>query len=139
MPIAFWRDEYATGIEEIDQQHRFLFSLINRLHDAMSEGKGQEVLSDILVQLGQYTTEHFSLEEKIMAQYNYPHLEEHRQAHQELTQDVLKLQNKMQNHEQFLTIELSQFLTNWLIHHIKNEDLKMIEYLRKYRNAWVTK
>lgn len=131
MPIAFWRDEYVTGIDIIDQQHQSLFTLINTLHEAMVQGHGHDVLLETVNKLVIYVKEHFETEEKVMEQYQYPGLQEHRELHQKLTQDVLDFKAKMEKKEPFLTVEVSRFLTEWLIHHIKGEDLKMINYLQE--------
>lgn len=131
MPIAFWRDEYVTGIDTIDQQHQSLFTLINTLHEAMVQGHGHDVLLETINKLVIYVKEHFETEEKVMEQYQYPGLQEHREIHQKLTQDVLDFKAKMEKKEPFLTLEVSRFLTEWLIHHIKGEDLKMINYLQE--------
>jgi len=48
MPIAFWRDEYVTGVQSIDQQHQFLFNLINTLHEVMVQGHGHDVLLETI-------------------------------------------------------------------------------------------
>ena len=34
MPFMTWTESVATGFDEVDRQHRELFSLINKLHDA---------------------------------------------------------------------------------------------------------
>lgn len=131
MPIAFWRDEYVTGFAKIDEQHQSLFNLINTLHEAMVQGHGHDVLLNTINELVIYVKEHFETEEKIMQEYQYPNLKEHQEIHQKLTQEVFIFKEKMEKKEPFLTVELSRFLTEWLIHHIKGEDLKMIGYLKE--------
>ncbi|BAQ61235.1 transcription accessory protein [Geminocystis sp. NIES-3708] len=130
MPIAFWRQEYITGEKIIDMQHQYLFSLINELHDAMIEGKGQEIVGKILDQLVLYTVEHFATEEELMLQYEYPNYLSHKEKHDALKEQVLTLQEKWKNKEEFLTVKVSQFLTDWLIHHIKGEDLNVISHIK---------
>jgi len=66
MPIAFWRDEYCTGDPIIDRQHQELFRIVNKLHDAMLEGHGSDVLGSTLDELTTYTNEHFDYEESRM-------------------------------------------------------------------------
>lgn len=131
MPIAFWREEYVTGIPKIDKQHQSLFKLINILHEAMVQGHGHDVLVETIDKLVHYVKEHFETEEKIMEEYQYPFLNDHKEIHRQLTNNVLDFKRKMEKKEPFLTVEVSRFLTEWLIHHIKGEDLKMINYLQE--------
>jgi len=128
MPIAFWRDEYKTGYAKVDEQHIHLFAIVNKLHDAMLEGHGWDVLKETLDELIHYTLEHFQMEEMLMQVNGYPSFLEHQAKHEELKQKVVLLVQKLEQHGQFLTIEVSHFLTEWLIHHIKGEDQKMIRY-----------
>ncbi len=131
MKLAFWRPEYETGFKPVDEQHKHLFDIINRLHNAMSEGHGNDVLKETLDELIQYTVEHFSMEEKLMREYEYPGYEEHKGVHDQLTKQVKDIAQKFENGERFVTVELSHFLTKWLIHHIKGQDQKMIRFFRE--------
>ncbi|AUC62028.1 hemerythrin [Cyanobacterium sp. HL-69] len=131
MSIAFWREEYITGENVIDQQHQYLFKLINQLHNAMMEGHGKEVINNTLARLVEYTIKHFDAEEKFMIDYNYPDYAIHKEKHEMLKNDVITLQKELLEHQQFITAKVSRFLTDWLIHHIKGEDLKMIHYIKE--------
>ena len=130
MPLAYWRDEYRTGNSLVDDQHQKLFQIVNRLHDAMLQGHGRDVLKKTLNNLTHYTLEHFKTEEQLMLTHAYPHYDEHKSRHEELKTKVLSL---IANFEvsSSLAIEVSHFLTEWLIHHIKGEDQKMIRYMRE--------
>lgn len=134
MPIAFWRDEYVTGEPEIDVQHQNLFTIINELHDAMTSGKGQDVLGETLDKLVIYTSEHFVTEEALMEKYEYPDIILHKEKHQQLKEDVLTLQKSFKENEKFLTVKVSQFMTDWLIHHIKGDDLKVMKFIKENRD-----
>ena len=37
-----WNDSLAVGIEAIDVQHKGIFSMVNNMLSAMSQGKGTE-------------------------------------------------------------------------------------------------
>ncbi len=130
MSIAFWRKEYETGNSQIDRQHKHLFDIINVLHNAMMKGEGKDVLKPTLYELIKYTKEHFATEEKLMQSSHYPHYHTHKLKHDELTAQVLQIKHKFDDHEEFITVELSKFLTNWLVHHIKGDDQQMIKFLQ---------
>lgn len=130
MPLACWRDEYRTGNHLVDHQHQQLFEIVNSLHEAMLQGHGREILGKTLKSLAHYTLEHFQTEEQLMLTYVYPHYAEHKGRHEELKTKVLALIANFEASSS-LAIEVSHFLTEWLIHHIKGEDQKMIRYLRE--------
>ncbi|AFZ44459.1 hemerythrin-like metal-binding protein [Halothece sp. PCC 7418] len=131
MKIAFWRAEYETGFSTVDEQHQHLFDIINRLHEAMSKGHGKDIIKETLDEMLDYTVEHFANEEKLMLHYDYPNYKEHKKIHDSLTQQVREISEKFANGDRFVTIELSHFLTQWLIHHIKGQDQKMIRFFRE--------
>ncbi|MBT0666490.1 hemerythrin family protein [Geobacter pelophilus] len=56
--------------------------MVNQLNDPMETGKGHAALKSILDGLIQYTASHFSDEERVMAQHNYPDLAMHKKAHE---------------------------------------------------------
>ncbi|WP_413171626.1 bacteriohemerythrin [Anabaena azotica] len=128
--IAQWRPEYETGDVIIDEQHQSLFSTINALNSAMLEGQGQALLEKTLQSLKDYTTIHFDTEEKFMLDHKYPGYVEHKMKHEALKAKVLSFEKENHDDLSKLTNAVSHFLTDWLIHHIKDEDLKMIVFCR---------
>lgn len=75
-----WSDELSVGIEEIDEQHKVLVNLINRMHNAIAEKHGSEVVSGILAELVDYTKIHFAVEESLLRILGYPGYEEHKRT-----------------------------------------------------------
>ena len=130
MTIAYWHSEYCTGNSLIDQQHQNLFVVINSLHNAMMQGHGKNQIKQTLQELLDYTIEHFATEEKLMLESNYPYYREHKNKHNELADKVSSLAAEFNEGNILLNAELLQFLNEWLIHHIKGEDLKMINFMR---------
>lgn len=128
--IAQWRPEYETGNNIIDEQHKSLFSTINALNSAMLEGQGEALLEKTLNSLKDYTIVHFDTEEKFMLDHKYPDYTEHKQKHEALKAKVLSFEKKNYDDLSKLTNAVSHFLTDWLIHHIKDEDKKMILFCR---------
>jgi hemerythrin len=82
--VIAWKEIYETGIIALDNEHRALVAEVNRLYEAIRDKRGEEVLGDILTMLESYTVDHFQHEEKLMAEYHFPGLEEHQKVHQEL-------------------------------------------------------
>lgn len=129
--IAQWRPEYESGNSLVDEQHQSLFSTINALNNALFEGCGETLLRQTLESLKDYTTVHFETEERFMLEHSYPGYAEHHRKHEALKARVAELEQEQQQNVPQLTIAVSHFLVDWLIHHIKDEDLKMIRFCRE--------
>lgn len=125
-----WKEKYIVGIHEIDQQHKALVDLINRLFSAMQSGAGKDVLDDTLAGLIEYTRKHFLTEELLMENYDYPNLTEHQLAHRNFSEEVLKFEQDYRSGNSGISIQLITFLRNWLSDHICKEDQQYAEYLR---------
>jgi hemerythrin len=126
-----WKDEYSVQIRGIDAQHRNLFATAAELYAAMSAGQGKTACAKILDRLVQYTSVHFAHEERLMRQYNYPELAAHKAEHDALTKQVLQFQADFQGGRATLTVQLLQFLKDWLEKHIKGTDKRDVPCLSK--------
>ena len=124
-----WNDSYNTGIREIDTQHKRLVELINALYDAMSKGQAQQLLTPILNELVKYTVSHFSAEERLMVKAGYPDYAAHKKVHEEFTAKVLAMQKDCAAGKLSLTLNLANFLKDWLKGHIMGSDQKYVPHL----------
>ncbi len=132
--IAVWEPRYETGFDLIDNQHKSLFHVINALNSAMLAGKAKQLLDKTLKVLNDYTQVHFETEEEYMKKYDYPGFLGHKMKHEILREQVKKFYQLEETKDPIqLSIELSHFLTHWLIDHINDEDQKMITFLRQKR------
>ncbi len=134
MQIAFWTSELESGDVNIDVQHQQLFRLINQMYQALSDGDQEEqMVSQLLTELVDYTWYHFRAEEKLMAQHNYPEFDHHKGLHDELRRRVQEMQADHLSGEQLLAAEFALFLAAWLNGHIRNEDQRMVSWLQQQR------
>lgn len=133
MTFALWSSDYETGHPDVDRQHRRLFELVNELHDAMAKGHGREAMEPSLKTLAAYTLEHFATEEALMRTEGYPDLERHQDKHEALTHQVEELLLRFSKGYLTLPSTLSRFLADWLKHHIREEDMAFIAWMREQR------
>lgn len=131
MAIIIWSDEFSVQIKTIDNQHKKLIGIINDLHEAMSIGKGKDILGKTLQELITYTQTHFAAEEQLMSTHNYPGAAAHTAEHMALTQKVLELQNEYRHGKIALTVPTMTFLVEWLKKHICEVDKLYSPYLRE--------
>jgi hemerythrin len=117
-----WRDTYSVAIPEIDNQHKGLIRLINDLQEAMMAGNGKTALSAVINDLIRYTESHFAYEEAMLRKQGYSGFAMHQQQHKELTRQVYELREKFQSGQLMMSVEVMQFLKNWLSDHILDRD-----------------
>lgn len=129
MALLEWSDNYSVQVNKLDNQHKKIVSLINELHSAMREAHGKEVMGKILNELTDYTVFHFSSEEKIMKDNNYPGYISHKAEHDKLTTQVKELVNNLKAGKNVLSQEVLFFLKDWLLNHIAVLDKKYSSFL----------
>jgi hemerythrin len=124
MELIQWSEKYSVNNFLIDSQHKKLVSMINLLHDSMRNGKGKETLEKILDDLVKYTKEHFLTEEAMMKKANYPGFVTHKLEHDKLTKKAITLQKSYIEGKAPLTMDILNFLKDWLTNHIEGIDKK---------------
>lgn len=122
MPLLTWNDSLSVGVRAIDTQHSTLLSILNDLHDAMLQGRAKEVTGPLLRKLLNYTRDHFSAEEAMMAAAKYSGLPAHRREHERLTRQVEDYAARFDRGECSINIDLLHFLRTWLTNHIQQSD-----------------
>ncbi|HBF34798.1 TPA: hypothetical protein DDW35_09570 [Candidatus Sumerlaeota bacterium] len=125
-----WDASLELDLPQIDNDHRELVKMVNRLQVAMEAHAEKGILADIFSRLTEYATTHFKTEEQFMAKIAYSDLQAHIQLHRsfvvkifQMTEDYLSDKETGNN--------LLEFLKFWWVAHIKSEDYK---YLVEYRN-----
>jgi len=124
MALITWNNDLSVNINEFDEEHKKLISMINDLHSAMGSGKGKETIGSVLSRLVDYTKTHFAAEEKLMLKHRYPGYVSHKALHDDLTKQVVDLQKKLQEGKVLVTVQVMNFLRDWLSNHIQNTDKK---------------
>jgi hemerythrin-like metal-binding protein len=124
-----WKPEYSVNINVIDMQHKKLVDLLNQIHEASRVGKGKEALAKILDDLVTYTKVHFTTEEDFMRKHSYAGYAQHKAEHDRLTQKVMEFQVEFKSGRVALSIEVMQFLKDWLTGHIIGVDKQYTPFL----------
>ncbi len=126
-----WRLALKTRIEAIDTQHKELVRLINLLHKAMKQQKGAREAGGILNDLAKYTVFHFGFEEEQFKKFRYPETENHQKIHKDLVAKVKSFQADFEKGKATVTMELMDFLTDWLKSHIMKTDMAYVPFLKE--------
>lgn len=122
-------DEYLTGIELVDIEHKELFRIVdkaNRLIKSFDSLSGFDNIVDILNELKEYTKEHFTDEEEYMESIHYEGLDAQKRAHEAFIDKLNNIdRNQLEENPQENLQELLEFLLGWLINHILHTDKKI--------------
>ena len=121
-----WKEEYYMGVESLDEQHKELFEIANRIYSLL---KNELILDkynriiEIIDELKNYTMNHFQAEEEYMKSIGYKRFLSQKAAHNEFLEkmnsiDLEKIDN---GHNEYL-IGILDFVCDWLGQHIIKED-----------------
>jgi hemerythrin len=131
MAAFAWKPEYSVSVSVLDTQHKKLLALAQNLHEAMSAGRGREVLGRCLNELVDYTKTHFAEEESLLARHNNPELPQHRLQHSQLIKQIADFQQQFASGNAFITIDLMDFIRNWITNHILQTDKRYADFFNK--------
>jgi len=98
MALFSWIPKMSVGVGKIDKEHQGLFAIMNRFHDGMLAGRGNETLRPVLAELGQYTKVHFGNEETLLRSHGYSRLAEHLKLHEVFRSKVGDLETELVEH-----------------------------------------
>lgn len=130
MSLVKWNPSYSVENTTMDSQHQRLFDLINKLHDAMGQGKGMDTLPEVFDSMLQYTKVHFTAEEALLKKHNYPDFDAHKKLHDELITKLTQLKKQFLIGDFSVSMQTRDFLRDWLVKHIQGNDLKYGKYLK---------
>jgi hemerythrin len=127
MALMQWTTKMSVGVPELDDDHKKLIAIINRLAEQSSGAPRQAILRQCLFALRRYAEAHFGREEKVMTACGYPELGRHKDEHQRFVERIREITERFdQDPDQeagLVDDDLLEFLRDWLTHHILIEDM----------------
>lgn len=131
MEFLKWDDKYSVHVPIIDFQHKKLFAIISELEHILHQQYTKQATDIIITKLLNYSHEHFRQEEMMMQEYGFPGIEKHRVQHERFSRRIQDFQRDFRLEKENLNFEILNFLKDWLIRHVLDEDRKYIPYFRK--------
>ena len=129
MSLIIWGKEFEVMHKGIDSQHQKIIEIYNRLFTAMKKGEAESILREILGELVDYSVYHFKLEEELMAKVNFPGTKAHKKTHQYFCSKIEEFKHNFDNETEYISLELIEYLKDWITMHILKEDKKYGSYL----------
>ncbi|NWJ39940.1 MAG: hemerythrin family protein [Geothrix sp.] len=129
MSMVIWNPAWETGIPLIDQQHQALLAQFEALLVAIHENHPDDRIPPLLQFLADYVETHFALEEGLMQVADYPGFAGHKAIHDRMRARVGQLVEAARGNPATLTEEVIDFLTDWLLRHINEEDRRMAQHV----------
>lgn len=123
-----WQSNYSVGVAGFDEAHRAMIDRADALIRAVSAKKPAGDPRDILDDLLECAVDHFEEEEQTLRELDWPGLSAHLQAHNLLLRTLLKFKSDLR-YGRLTPEETAAFITEWVLAHIKDEDMKYRDYL----------
>jgi len=122
-----WNDSFSIGIDIIDEHHRYLFDLVNKLHRVITDKHGAREVARVLHGLSQYAQIHFRAEEKMMDHYGFAELEHQKHQHQHFESKLKTFYDELHINPLTAQFDMITYLKEWLVRHIVVEDGRLSE------------
>ncbi len=134
MKIA-WKERFALHYQELDDQHRGLLDLLNRLLELLARQSSGQDLTPVFQELARYALEHFAREEFYMGRSGFPGLADHRRLHAQFVRRLLDFNHRYRPDDPLLLEELVEFLRSWLVDHITGSDFEFAPHLQRFASV----
>lgn len=125
-----WSTRYELGIESIDNEHKKLFRIINRLFDLEKEEmKSRWVCKEAVKYFKDYSYQHFLDEEAYMESVGYVGYEMHRRIHKSFRETTLAALERELERTEYSKEAIEHFLgvcAGWMIGHTMMEDQAIV-------------
>jgi len=123
-----WKKTFETGHPLIDAEHRLLVMLFRKLDVAIKTREPDATVSRIVQEVKKCVIFHFTSEENLMYETNYPGIDEHIKIHTHLLIKLNDMMSKLTLRREFPE-DVLDFLSDWLTNHIAHHDKLLAKYV----------
>jgi hemerythrin-like metal-binding protein len=118
-------NSWSVKVKQLDQEHSGIFDRINKLHKAIKDNISRNKMTDIVIDLTNYTEKHFNEEEILMKKINYSGLSEQIRIHRALISKLRSIIDDLKSDKENVDfIDIMAFAKGWLQDHILGLDNK---------------
>ena len=126
-----FKEEYKTGIDFIDEQHKVLFEIADKTYNLLKNDLTLDKYDKIVAlieELQNYTVFHFNAEEEYMKSINYKRMFTQKIEHDAFIKRIKDVDfSKIDQDQDEYIISILQLLNDWLTGHIFENDKLIAE------------
>ena len=131
MAMYEMKQEYYTGINFVDEEHKKLFEIANTVYDLLIDdfiSDKYDYIMQVVNELKDYAKYHFQHEEKYMGEISYKRFLSHKVAHDDFIEKINAYDAEIiDDNQRESLLNLLEFLTTWLVDHILKQDKMFAE------------
>jgi len=124
-----WNDSLFLSHDSMDDDHRQMAALINKLYLSVKENFGREAICRAAQNLSEFSRTHFDHEKRLMERYNYPDIMRHLWQHRELLDELNLLIYSLEGASANIRADAIEFIDNWFTIHLRDSDAKLAYFL----------
>jgi len=132
MDMIIWDNKYITGIELIDNQHKQLVDLTNKLYTSCLSGEKEinDIFKNAMSRIVEYVIHHFATELELLKKINFPQYHDHKVKHDTLIKEILSAANDYKEGKQFVPNHFVRTLKDWILSHVAVYDKEYALYVK---------
>jgi hemerythrin-like metal-binding protein len=128
-----WEKPVSIGVASLDAEHEQLFDLLKALRQEILAERRPDVLAASVDSLVTLAMQHSRSEERLFTKVGLPDAPSHILQHEDLTKQIIVIQAKYRaGVHGMLTLELMNYMYNWLIYHTETSDSVCGVYLNAH-------
>ncbi|WP_346897313.1 hemerythrin family protein [Clostridium sp. UBA7503] len=120
------KEEFKTGIEIIDNEHKMLFEIANKVYELLNNEfiiDKYDRIVNLIEELKGYAALHFRDEEAYMESINYKKMFTQKIDHDNFIKKLDEIDlNKIDENQHKYILDLLEFVNQWLVSHILEKD-----------------
>ncbi|WP_346938703.1 hemerythrin family protein [uncultured Clostridium sp.] len=120
------KEEFKTGIEIIDNEHKILFEIADKIYELLNNEfiiDKYDRIVNLIQELKGYAALHFRDEEAYMESINYKKMFTQKIDHDNFIKKLNEIDlNEIDENQHKYIIDLLEFINQWLVSHILEKD-----------------
>jgi len=124
-----WKESYSVGVQSLNDQHKVLIGHLNTIYQLFDCPDNKNQVGTLLSELEQYAQVHFKFEEDLIIKYKYHGLKNHALEHRLFENKVSEFKARFNSADDKVTLDMLEFLADWLTGHILGSDQEYRRYL----------
>jgi hemerythrin len=125
-----WKEEYTTGIKEIDKHHQKIIGIANKAFQLMDDSDAanrDNAIAWAIFDLIEYTLHQFYIEEEYMLSINHRDLFWHKMEHEKFVKNINTIKEKdAKNKPEKYLMDFLEFYSKWLDSHTLDHDKRIV-------------